>query len=133
MSNDIWDERVAGMIAAVRHRLTGDYEVDEFGFDKHITDSVYLPVLRPLFRNWFRTEVSGAENIPVNGGALIVANHSGTVPLDALMLGVAVHEAAERYLRLATGAASLAFGLMLAHEIGIVNGLFGADPQWDPR
>jgi 1-acyl-sn-glycerol-3-phosphate acyltransferase len=84
----------------VRHRLTGDYEVDEFGFDKHITDTVYLPMLRPLFRNWFRTEVSGAENIPVDGGALIVANHSGTVPLDALMLGVAVHEAAERYLRL---------------------------------
>ncbi|GAA1034445.1 lysophospholipid acyltransferase family protein [Virgisporangium ochraceum] len=97
---DIWDERVAGLIAAVRHRLTGDYEVDEFGFDKHITDSVYLPLLRPLFRNWFRTEVSGAENIPLDGGALVVANHSGTVPLDALMLGVAVHEAAERYLRL---------------------------------
>jgi 1-acyl-sn-glycerol-3-phosphate acyltransferase len=97
---DIWDERVAGVIAALRQRLTGDYEVDEFGFDKHITDSVYLPMLRPLFRNWFRTEVSGAENIPLDGGALIVANHSGTVPLDALMLGVAVHEAATRYLRL---------------------------------
>ena len=40
---------------------------------------------------------------------------------------------AERWLRLATGAASVAFGLMLAHEIGIVNGLFGANPQWDPR
>jgi 1-acyl-sn-glycerol-3-phosphate acyltransferase len=100
MSNDIWDQRVADVIAALRQRLTGDYEVDEFGFDKHITDSVYLPLLRPLFRNWFRTEVSGAENIPLDGGALIVANHSGTIPLDALMLGVAVHEAASRYLRL---------------------------------
>jgi 1-acyl-sn-glycerol-3-phosphate acyltransferase len=97
---DLWDERVAGVIAGLRHRLTGDYEVDEFGFDKHITDSVYLPLLRPVFRNWFRTEVSGTENIPVDGGALIVANHSGTIPLDALMLSVAVHEAAERYLRL---------------------------------
>jgi 1-acyl-sn-glycerol-3-phosphate acyltransferase len=97
---DIWDERVAGVIAALRQRLTGDYEVDEFGFDKHLTDSVFLPLLRPLYRNWFRTEVVGAENIPTEGGALVVANHSGTVPLDAVMLGVGVHEAAQRYLRL---------------------------------
>jgi 1-acyl-sn-glycerol-3-phosphate acyltransferase len=97
---DVWDERVARAIAAVRQRLTGDYEVDEFGFDKQLTDSVFLPVLRPLFRNWFRTEVLGVENLPVEGGALVVANHSGTVALDALMLGVGIHEAAGRYLRL---------------------------------
>jgi 1-acyl-sn-glycerol-3-phosphate acyltransferase len=97
---DIWDERVAGAIAALRQRLTGDYEVDEFGFDKHLTDSIFLPLLRPLYRNWFRTELTGAENVPVEGGALIVANHSGTIPLDAVMLAVGVHEAAERYLRL---------------------------------
>lgn len=40
---------------------------------------------------------------------------------------------AERWLRLASGAVSVVFGLMLAHEIGIVNGLFGANPQWDPH
>jgi 1-acyl-sn-glycerol-3-phosphate acyltransferase len=97
---DIWDERVAGAIAALRQRLTGDYEVDEFGFDKHLTDSVFLPLLRPLYRNWFRTDVVGAENIPTEGGALVVANHSGTIPLDAVMLAVSVHEAAQRYLRL---------------------------------
>ena len=97
---DIWDERVAGAIAALRQRLTGDYEVDEFGFDKHLTDSVFLPLLRPLYRSWFRTEVSGTENIPTEGGALVVANHSGTIPLDAVMLAVGVHEAAQRYLRL---------------------------------
>jgi 1-acyl-sn-glycerol-3-phosphate acyltransferase len=97
---DIWDERVAGAIAALRQRLTGDYEVDEFGFDKHLTDSVFLPLLRPLYRNWFRTDVVGAENIPTEGGALVVANHSGTIPLDAVMLAVGVHEAAQRYLRL---------------------------------
>jgi 1-acyl-sn-glycerol-3-phosphate acyltransferase len=98
--HDIWDQRVAGVIAALRQRLTGDYEVDEFGFDKHLTDSVFLPLLRPLYRNWFRTEVSGMENIPTEGGALVVANHSGTIPLDAVMLGVGVHEAGQRYLRL---------------------------------
>lgn len=97
---DVWDERVAGAIAALRQRLTGDYEVDEFGFDRHLTDSVFLPLLRPLYRSWFRADVVGEENIPTEGGALVVANHSGTIPLDAVMLAVAVHEVAQRYLRL---------------------------------
>jgi 1-acyl-sn-glycerol-3-phosphate acyltransferase len=97
---DIWDDRVAGFLAAIRQRLTGDYEVDEFGFDRQLTDSVFLPLLRPLYRTWFRTEVTGVENLPAEGGALVVANHSGTVALDSAMLAVAVHDEAQRYLRL---------------------------------
>jgi 1-acyl-sn-glycerol-3-phosphate acyltransferase len=40
----------------------------------------------PLYRYYFRVESSGAENIPVHGAAIFVANHSGTLPFDALML-----------------------------------------------
>ena len=39
----------------------------------------------------------------------------------------------QRHLRLASGVASVAFGLLLAHQIGVVDGLFSADPQWDPK
>jgi high-affinity nickel-transport protein len=39
----------------------------------------------------------------------------------------------ERYLRVASGAASLAFGLFLAHQIGVVDGLFTGAPQWNPH
>jgi high-affinity nickel-transport protein len=39
----------------------------------------------------------------------------------------------ERWLRLASGALSLGVGLFLAHRIGVVDGLFGAAPQWDPH
>ena len=51
---------------------------------------------------WFRVEVRGIENIPAEGGALIVANHSGTLPLDALMTQLAVHDEhpAHRHLRM---------------------------------
>ena len=44
----------------------------------------------------------GVENLPPDGSALIVANHSGTVPIDALMLTMAVHDEtpARRHLRL---------------------------------
>src|SRR5690606_23919570 len=85
----------------LRRRLTGDYTVDEFGFDEDFTEHVLLPLLRPLYRAWFRTEVYGVHNLPSEGGALVVANHSGTIALDSLMTQVAVHDAhpAHRHLR----------------------------------
>ena len=99
---DRFDDRVAGALAFLRERLTGDYEVDEFGFDRHLTEGVFLPLLRPLYRTWFRTEVDGVNHLPKEGPALVVANHSGTVAVDAIMLAVAVHDEtpARRYLRL---------------------------------
>ncbi len=96
------EAQVAATLAFVRRRLTGDYTVDEFGFDEDFTEYVYLPLLRPLYKSWFRVEVRGIENIPSSGGALVVSNHSGTVALDALMAQVAVHDEhpAHRHLRM---------------------------------
>ncbi len=56
---DVWDERVAGALRFLRRRLTGEYDVDEFGFDQELTDTLFQPVLRPLYRDWFRVEVRG--------------------------------------------------------------------------
>nr|WP_082923769.1 lysophospholipid acyltransferase family protein [Dietzia sp. 111N12-1] len=88
----------AGELLATR--LTGGYEVDEFGFDEHFYTHVWLPLWRPLFEHWFRAEVIGAENIPAEGAGLIVSNHAGVLPLDAMMTTVAVHDHAGRALRL---------------------------------
>ena len=97
-----WESKLAGGLAFLRRRLTGDYEVDDFGFDPDLTEHVLLPPLRPLYDKWFRVETRGLDNVPDTGGALIVANHSGTVPLDALMATLALHDhhPAHRYLRL---------------------------------
>ena len=38
-----------------------------------------------------------------------------------------------RTLRIASGVASIAFGLVLAHRIGFVDGLFTSAPVWTPR
>ncbi|MDQ3663949.1 MAG: acyltransferase family protein [Actinomycetota bacterium] len=103
------DERVAEALALLRRRLTGAYEVDEFGFDAELTSTVFMSLLRPMAEHWFRIEVRGVENIPADGGALLVANHSGTIPVDTLMTGLVVHDHAERHLR-ALGA-DLVFGL----------------------
>ncbi|MFD7443820.1 lysophospholipid acyltransferase family protein [Streptomyces sp. NPDC059909] len=112
-----WDRRLAGGLAFLRRRLTGDYEVDEFGYDKELTDQVLMSLVRPLYEKYFRVDVKGIENIPSDGGALVVANHSGTLPLDGLMMQIAVHDKhpAGRHLRLL--AADLVFVLPVINEL----------------
>jgi 1-acyl-sn-glycerol-3-phosphate acyltransferase len=91
-----------GFIDFLSRRLTGDYVVDDFGFDPDLTDHVLMPPLRPLYERWFRVEVRGVDRVPSEGGALIVANHSGTIALDAVMTQIALrdHHPAHRHLRM---------------------------------
>ncbi|MFI6601848.1 lysophospholipid acyltransferase family protein [Nonomuraea sp. NPDC050536] len=93
-------DALAAALAFVRRRIAGDYEVDEFGYDAELTDKVMLELIRPLYRHWFRVETVELKNVPDEGGALVVANHSGTLPVDALMMQVALHDEAGRALRL---------------------------------
>jgi 1-acyl-sn-glycerol-3-phosphate acyltransferase len=93
-------EPLAELLAFVRRRITGEYEVDEFGYDAELTDKMLLELIRPLYYKWFRVETVEPKNVPDEGGALVVANHSGTLPVDALMLQVAMHDDIGRPLRL---------------------------------
>ncbi|TWP34744.1 acyltransferase family protein [Leekyejoonella antrihumi] len=103
------ERRVAQTLAFVRRRLTGDYDIDDFGFDADFTEEVWLPLLRPLYQHWFRVEVRGIENIPDDQGALVVANHSGSVPIDGLMTQVAIHDAHRRHRYVRSLGADLVF------------------------
>ena len=122
LSGDDIERQVAGTLAFLRRRFTGDYTVDEFGFDQDFTENAYLPLLRPLYKSWFRVEVRGIENIPSSGGALIVANHSGTVALDSLMTQVAVYDEhpAHRHLRML--GADLVFQTPIVGEVARKSG-----------
>jgi 1-acyl-sn-glycerol-3-phosphate acyltransferase len=119
---DVWDRRVGSALALLRRRLTGDYEVDEFGFDRELTEDVIYPAFRPLYRKWFRIETFGVENVPASGPALVVANHSGTIALDSVMLALAVHDEhpAHRHLRLL--GADMVFRLPLLSEMARKSG-----------
>jgi len=48
------------------------------------------PALNFYYRYWFRVETEGIENIPAEGGALLVSNHSGALPPDAPMVMQAI-------------------------------------------
>ena len=94
-----WERQLARFIVFLRRRVSGEYSVDEFGFDRELTQRFLLAVLRPIKEKWFRVEVRGIENIPTDGGALIVSNHSGTVPMDGLMTMVSINDEIGRDLR----------------------------------
>ena len=101
-----WEARASAGLAFLRRRLTGQYDLDDYGFDAELCDDVVLPALRMLYQQWFRVEVNGIEHIPTVGGALLVANHSGGIlPLDAAMTAVAVHDKhpSARHLRMLGG------------------------------
>lgn len=109
-----WEARVATLLATIRRRLAGDYPVDDFGFDPEVAE-ILAGAIEPIAEKWFRLEVRGIENIPEEGGALLVANHSGTVPLDGLITGYAVKKYSGRNLR--PLGADLVFSLPLVGQV----------------
>ncbi len=67
-------------------------DVDEFGYDAKFTETV-RPFFEFLYTVWWRVEVEGIEHVPAGGPALVVANHSGVLPWDGIMINLAVrHE-----------------------------------------
>jgi 1-acyl-sn-glycerol-3-phosphate acyltransferase len=70
-------------------RRGANYEVDEFGFDPQWTES-FLSVFEVLYRDYWRVETTGVENVPATGRALLVANHAGVLPWDGTMIKTAV-------------------------------------------
>ncbi|WP_151083598.1 lysophospholipid acyltransferase family protein [Nocardioides cynanchi] len=96
---DDWEPQLAAFLAFLRRRMTGDYEVDEYGFDPEVAERLLMAALRPIAQKWFRVEVRGADNLPAEGGALVVSNHSGTLPMDGLMTMLSIHDHTGRFLR----------------------------------
>ncbi len=57
---------------------------DDFGLDPEQIKMV-IPVVEFFYRHWFRVETFGLRDMPP-GRVLFVANHSGQVPIDAMMV-----------------------------------------------
>src|SRR5690348_15199988 len=66
-------------------------DVDEWGRSERMRE-IARKAYAPIYERWFRVEWEGMENIPSDGGALLVANHAAAVPSDApaIMHGIEV-------------------------------------------
>jgi 1-acyl-sn-glycerol-3-phosphate acyltransferase len=93
-----------GLLTELRRRLSTlgmserSGEVDEFGMDEIVVRRA-RPVLDFLYDRYWRVDLSGAEHLPEKGPALLVANRSGLLPYDGLILTHAIERlrpAAER-------------------------------------
>jgi len=66
---------------------------NEFGFDPFGLAKANLKyaitVARWLYRNYFRAQAFGIENVPGTGRVILVSNHSGQLPFDGLVIGAA--------------------------------------------
>ena len=78
-----------------RHLTLATYDVDPFGLDPVVAEMVWH-VLNGLYYDYFRVDVEGVENVPLDGPAVLVANHGGAaLPYDAAMLTLAVMNEAQ--------------------------------------
>jgi 1-acyl-sn-glycerol-3-phosphate acyltransferase len=110
-----WEDSLDETVDFLRKRLSGDYAVDEFGFDPEFTTKIFLPLLRRLAESWFRVEVRGAENLPADGSALLVSNHAGTFPIDGMILHTVVYDEIGRHVRML--GADLIFKTPYLHDL----------------
>lgn len=79
-----------------RQHRSGEFHVDDFGFDPEFTNT-FVPLFRLLYRRYWRVDTTGLEHVPRSGGALLVSNHSGVLPFDGAMIEVAIIDAVDRY------------------------------------
>ncbi len=65
-----------------------EYGVDPFGLELDFTKAAIAPALW-LYRTYFRVQTHGIEQVPA-GRVMLVSNHSGQLPLDGAMIGMAL-------------------------------------------
>lgn len=82
-----YGEEIAARVNALNTQ-TNEAGFDPFGFDPEVTR--YAVALVTFFhRSYFRTEVRGVEQVPA-GRAVLVANHSGHVPIDGVLIAISL-------------------------------------------
>lgn len=82
MAGDGLDQRLEGS------RPQNEYGVDPWGYSLDYALSAVGPFLW-LYQNYFRVDTYGIEKVP-SGRVLLISNHSGQLPVDGAMIGVAM-------------------------------------------
>ena len=78
--------------------------VDAWGRSEPQLRALARTLYAPVYRHWLRAEWEGLEHVPLEGGALLVGNHTGAIPSDA---PVVMHGIETELLRPVYGLANL--------------------------
>jgi 1-acyl-sn-glycerol-3-phosphate acyltransferase len=120
---------VPARLEDLRSQLPGlepERRVTDWGRSERVEGMVDRMLYDFLYHYWFRVEVEGIENVPTEGGGLLVANHSGAVPADAVMIAKAIREEhpRRRIVQLTTDGSLAnipAVGMMVSKLGGVAN------------
>jgi len=110
-------------LGALRALVAGTGDLDAFGMERDLVVRA-MPLLEFLYATWWRVEAREIEEVPSEGPVVVVANHGGALPWDALVLRLALlrDHPARRELRPLLDQAALATPLVggLALRLGAV-------------
>jgi 1-acyl-sn-glycerol-3-phosphate acyltransferase len=102
------DANIRSALAAIAEAIRSAYgenaqhaqDLPDAGFDPAFVERT-APLLEFLWTRYFRVRLLGVENVPDDGAALLVGNHSGGIPYDGAMLlhGIRRDHARHRHVR----------------------------------
>lgn len=67
----------------------GTFGYDPWGYNSDAA-KLAMQALKPFYEKYFRVEAHGLENVPRDGRVLVIANHSGQLPIDGMLIGYAM-------------------------------------------
>lgn len=67
----------------------GSLGYDPWGFNSD-TNKIVMSLYANIYHKYFRVETKGIENVPAKGPVLIIANHSGQLPIDGTLIAYAL-------------------------------------------
>lgn len=78
----------------------GSLGFDPWGFNKD-TSKIVFSLFSSIYHRYFRVTANGVDNVPAKGPVLIIANHSGQLPIDGTLIAYAIssREKLPRYPR----------------------------------
>jgi len=76
--------------------VESERQITDWGRSERVEGFLDRTLVEFFYRLWFRCEVQGVENVPADGGALLVSNHAGALPPDATMIAKAIKEEHQR-------------------------------------
>ncbi len=67
----------------------GSFHYDAWGYNKEKSRLAFA-VAKKLYDDYFRVTANGLEHVPATGRVLIIGNHSGQLPMDGVLVAVAL-------------------------------------------
>lgn len=93
LSSEVWYRRlVTPEIETLMARMpkpVGSFGYDAWGYNENAA-KLGLGVIKRFYDHYFRVSAHGLEHVPTQGRVLVVANHSGQLPIDGLLIGCAL-------------------------------------------